>query len=192
MKRFIGYYRPCDFMTMTGTAFGFTGIMLSAAGHFVLAGVCLLMSGLCDGLDGTLARKHNYDQNARNYGVQLDSLSDTVCFGVAPAFLTACIAHNIVSYVFCGLYILCGVIRLAYFNMLAADPNAEKGVYIGLPITAVSIVYPPVLFILSAAGSESMGIILTSLLVVLALLFISRFKIKKPNIFGALIPSKKN
>ena len=88
-KYIIGYYRKCDFLTMTSIAIAFVGMLLAVQGHFLWATFCMLMSGLCDCFDGKLARKYEYEENAKVYGVQMDSLADVISFGAFPAILTA-------------------------------------------------------------------------------------------------------
>ena len=53
----------------------------------------------CDGFDGALARKYKYNEKQKIYGVQLDSLSDVICFGCLPAVLTVAISNHIISYI---------------------------------------------------------------------------------------------
>lgn len=120
---------------MLGTTIAFIGMCCAFNGHFSLASLCLMLSGICDSFDGTLARKYKYDKSQQEYGVQLDSLSDVICFGILPAIITVLISTSIVSVIICIFYMLCGVIRLAYFNMLHTTKAAKKGEYIGLPIT---------------------------------------------------------
>ena len=82
MKKFIiGFYRKCDFITMTGTLFSFIGLMLVLSQHFTMAVLCMVVSGICDAFDGTVARMSKSTKMEKAYGVQLDSLSDVICFG---------------------------------------------------------------------------------------------------------------
>ena len=117
-KYFIGQFRPCDLLTMLGTITAFIGIILAFNNHFTMAVLCLIICGICDGFDGTLARSHNYSESQKVYGSELDSLSDVICFGVFPAILTYLLSSNIYVSIICILYLMCGVIRLTYFNML--------------------------------------------------------------------------
>lgn len=182
MKMIIGFYRKCDLLTMCGMVISFVGMLLAIHGHFTYAALCLLISGICDGFDGTLARKKKYSENEKTYGIQLDSLSDLVCFGVFPAILTCLISDNIYAYIIAGIYLLCGLVRLAYFNTLAADPKSKKNVFIGVPITTVSIVYPLILFIFRFINYDFLEILLPLLLLMLGILFILRIEIKKVNL----------
>ncbi|MDD6941813.1 MAG: sulfatase-like hydrolase/transferase [Bacilli bacterium] len=182
MKYIIGYFRKCDMLTMLGTTIAFIGMCCAFNGHFSLASLCLMLSGICDSFDGTLARKYKYDKSQQEYGVQLDSLSDVICFGILPAIITVLISTSIVSVIICIFYMLCGVIRLAYFNMLHTTKAAKKGEYIGLPITSIAIAYPIILIILRILNPGLLSKVMPAVLLIMGSLFIARFKLKKPNV----------
>lgn len=182
-RRFIiGYYRKCDFVTMIGVAITFVGMLLAFKSHFLLATFCMMLSGLCDAFDGKLAQKYKYDKNAMVYGIQLDSLADVICSGAFPAILTAVQSPYILTYIVCGFYLLCGVIRLAYFNTMAADENAEKNVFIGVPITTATIVYPLFMIVTRLINKEMVPFVMPVVLGILGVLFVLRIRIKKPDI----------
>lgn len=183
MKKYIiGFFRKCDLLTMTGTTIAFLGMFSAFKAHFQIAALCLLLCGVCDAFDGTLARKYKYSKSEQEYGVQLDSLSDVICFGLLPAIITILISNNsILSVIICIYYMLCGVIRLAYFNMLHTTKAAKKGEYIGLPITSIAIVYPLVLILLRYINPNLLSVVLPIILLCMGTLFIGKFKLKKPN-----------
>lgn len=56
-KNIIVFFRKCDILTMTGTMIAFLGIVCVFKAHFTIAAFCLLLCGICDSFDGTLARK---------------------------------------------------------------------------------------------------------------------------------------
>ena len=146
-NKIIGYYRKCDLLTMLGTTISFIGIILVLNMHYTLATLCMVLSGICDAFDGTIARKNKYTKEQQVYGIELDSLSDVICFGLFPAILTAMISPFFITKIICVFYMLCGVIRLAYFNASNITDETKKGKYIGVPITTVSIIYPIVFFL---------------------------------------------
>ena len=148
MRKIIGYYRKCDILTMCGTFLAFIGIILAINDHFTFSAFCLFLCCVCDGFDGKLARMKRYKKEQKVYGAQLDSLSDVICFGVFPAILTSLICNNIYVYIISAIYMLCGLVRLAYFNTLDIMPKSKKNVFIGVPITTVAIIYPIILFII--------------------------------------------
>ena len=182
MKYIIGYFRKCDMLTMLGTTIAFLGMYCAITAHFSIASFCLLLSGLCDSFDGTLARKYKYNKSQQEYGVQLDSLSDVICFGILPAIITVLISNNVFSIIICIFYMLCGVIRLAYFNMLHTTKAAKKGEYIGLPITSIAIVYPIILMILRIINQDLLAKVMPAILLIMGCLFIAGFKLKKPDV----------
>lgn len=179
MKYIIGHFRKCDFVTMLGTTLGFLGIICGFTSHYTISILCLVLCGICDAFDGTLARKYNYNSEAKEYGVQLDSLSDVICFGLFPALLTVSLNNSIFSIIISAIYMLCGVIRLAYFNTLHVTNQSKKGIYIGLPITIIAIVYPLCYLIFKIS---TLKIIIPYILLLIAILFISRINIKKPDV----------
>lgn len=168
---------------MTGIAIAFTGMLLALKSLFSLATFCMVLAGVCDAFDGKLARKYEYEKKAMVYGVQLDSLADVVCSGVFPVILTVAQSPYLLTYIACGFYLLCGVIRLAYFNTMAADENAEKNVYIGVPITTITIVYPLFMIVTHLVNEESVRFVMPAVLAVLGILYILRIRIRKPDIF---------
>lgn len=182
MKYFIGFFRKCDLLTMLGTSLAFLGIYLACEDHFTVAVFCLLLCGICDSFDGTLARKYKYSKEAQEYGVQLDSLSDVICFGVLPAVITMLVTKSYISVLIGIFFMLCGVVRLAYFNMLHTTNNAKKGVYIGVPITAIAIVYPIIFIIIKYISFDILKIVMPILLIIMGVLEISKINIKKPNV----------
>ena len=71
-------------ITLTGLSFGLSSIRFAIELDFNLAIVCILFAGVCDVLDGMLAR---HLQSQSDLGAQLDSLSDFLSFGIAPGLL---------------------------------------------------------------------------------------------------------
>ena len=132
----------------------FVGLMMALKYHYTIAVMCLLISGICDAFDGKLARKYKYSKRQGLYGEQLDSLSDCFCFGAFPAILTCLLSPRIYTYIIAIFYLLCGVIRLAYFNMLAIDETNKFKGFIGVPITTISVVYPVFFFLVVHISSS--------------------------------------
>ena len=77
-KKFIGFYRDCDLLTMTGTCMALLGCVFAINGNRLIPIFLLILSGICDGFDGKLARRHKSTEEQSTYGVQLDSLSDLI------------------------------------------------------------------------------------------------------------------
>src|SRR5215472_9115188 len=71
-------------ITSLGMLSGFYSAISSIAGHFELAAVMIMVAFICDGLDGRIAR---LSRTSSQFGIEYDSLSDVVAFGMAPAIL---------------------------------------------------------------------------------------------------------
>lgn len=182
MKKIIGHYRKCDMLTMFGTFCSFMGIILTLNEHYTISILLLLISGICDGFDGTLARKYEYSEEQKLYGVQLDSLSDVICFGCFPAIITVAVSRTWITYVIAALYLLCGVVRLAYFNTMAMVSKSKKKIFIGFPITTSAIIYPIIFFIIRLINFDLLKIVIPILLVIIGAMFIVRIEIPKPDV----------
>lgn len=191
MKKIIGYYRDCDLLTMTGTSMALLGMVFAINGNKLLPIFCLIISGICDGFDGKLARRKEATKEQNVYGVQLDSLSDLISFGAFPLVLTAtCLPRNCYyAWIAIIFYSLCGMIRLAYFNTLDICKENEKGVFIGAPITTISIIYPLVYLICFFNHFQYFSIISSIFFVLVGISFIYRIKIKKLDDKGKIILS---
>jgi CDP-diacylglycerol---serine O-phosphatidyltransferase len=191
MKKFIGYYRDCDLLTMTGTCMALLGTVFAINGNKLLPIFCLIVSGICDGFDGKLARRRENTKEQSVYGVQLDSLSDLISFGVFPLVLTvSCLPPNCYyAWIAIIFYSLCGMIRLAYFNTLDICKKNEKGYFIGAPITTISIVYPVVYLFCFFNHFRYFPIIATIFFTLVGISFIYRMKIKKLDDEGKIVLS---
>ncbi|GAB1254693.1 CDP-diacylglycerol--serine O-phosphatidyltransferase [Desulfovibrio sp. TH_2024_36128] len=113
---------------------GFLSMVWAGQGRFEAACMAILLSAVMDGLDGKVARLTN---TASEFGVQYDSLSDLVAFGLAPAMLLwqwQLQSFNRVGIAAAFIYAACGALRLARFNVSTAA--AGKRFFIGLPIPA--------------------------------------------------------
>ena len=115
--------------TILGLCVGLTAIRFVMAGKFEIAAALIVFSTLIDGLDGLLARRLNA---ASDIGAQLDSLSDFLCFGVAPALLVFQMALGPepgIGWIFVLGYASCCCLRLARFNVAndaPVDPAKPK------------------------------------------------------------------
>lgn len=184
---FIGFYRPSVLLTYIGLAFSVTGMVLAFLGYIPAAIMCLILAGVCDMFDGTVARACKRSDTEKKFGIQIDSLVDTVSFGVFPIVLGICMGFtsrlNTVIYV---LYGLAAVIRLAYFNVLAEEKtvfNKKKkenvSYYYGLPVTSIAIILP-FTYNLNIYNSSIFLKAFPLVMLMTAILFVLNIKIKKP------------
>lgn len=179
----IGVFDYTVILTYGSLVSAITGIILGFNGNAFGAVICLLLCGLFDGFDGKVARsKKNRTQFEKDFGVQIDSLCDVIAFGVLPVAIGYSL--GLMDYYYIPIYcffVLCGLIRLGYFNSLELEEqrlktNKVKG-YIGLPITSSTFIFPLV-FIFRQASVINYIYAIT--LLITGLLFISKIKIKKP------------
>ena len=149
----------------------------------ILIAIRLILAAFaCDFLDGRLAR---LAQKESQFGREFDSLADIVSFGVAPAFLV----FRIVLYQFersgwliAAIYLVCGGIRLARFNVLSMRPESHKGrEFIGFPIpSAAAVVVSVAMFMMWMVGQgHELGpsrYALAGLMVLLSILMVSNVR----------------
>ena len=181
----IGFYDYTVLLTYLGFASGVIGIYFSVLGNPFAAIICLMFSGLCDMFDGKVARtKKRRTVEERNFGVQLDSLSDLVCFGILPTMIGYSL--GVKSSLLVPLlifYPLAALIRLAYFNMLEVIRNSSTPVkqYTGLPVTSAALIFPFIYIFKKFIGTY-FPYVYAGMLLVVGILFITKIKIKKPGI----------
>lgn len=116
----LGVYDYTVVLTYVSLMVSIGGMMFAVNGHLHLGVMCLAISGLCDMFDGKIARtKKNRTEVEKRFGIQIDSLSDIVCFGVAPAVLCYCFGmRGVIGMAILMFYVLAGLIRLAWFNVM--------------------------------------------------------------------------
>lgn len=178
----IGYYNYTVLFTLFGTLSGVLGIRFAVRGNIFASLICLMLCGFFDMFDGTIARtKKNRSEFEKKYGVQLDSLSDIVCFGVLPAIIAFEVTEPL-GYInaLCILYLITAISRLAYFNVeeeiRTQKENTPRKTYTGLPVTAISIILP-VLFLIGSFCETMLPIIILVGILIVAILQISKIKL---------------
>ncbi len=120
--------------TIANMAFGFFSILLASDGRYVQAAWFIILSYVMDMLDGRVARLVHGESS---FGVEIDSLSDWMSFGIAPAYLIYKLVlkdYGVWSYPVAFLYVLCGALRLARFNVKSHFGGGSKDFFQGLPI----------------------------------------------------------
>ena len=182
----IGFYDYTVVLTFVSLASSVLGMTQAMDGRFRTALICLAISGLCDTFDGKIARsKKNRTSDEKLYGIQLDSLCDVVCFGVFPALICYLMGMNgFLSIAALCYFVLCGVIRLSYFNVLetnrqSGSPDSEK-VYHGLPITSIAGILPLVFVLGIFVEDQTFLYMLFATMLIVGTLYIIDFRLKKP------------
>jgi len=160
----------------TGNLFlGFWAIVKTLDGEFAEAAPLIGGAVVLDMLDGRIARLTG-TQSA--FGAELDSLADTVSFGVAPALLAYGWALNLVpraGWLAAFLFLVCGVLRLARFNI--QKNVVDSRFFVGLPIPAAAAhVAAIVLFVPEPSSLRLASALMLALVVTLALLMVATFR----------------
>jgi len=136
-----------NIITGANLVIGMLAVSYAIDGKFVIASILILIAAFLDRFDGILARKMG---TSSEFGKELDSLADLVSFGVAPA-LTAYLWRlgdmGIAGLLIIILYVLCGALRLARFNIMNVS-----GYFLGIPITIAGALVA--IIILSAGNAH--------------------------------------
>lgn len=183
----IGFYDYTVVLTYVSLMVSLFGMTLASNGHYKMAIVCLAISGLCDMFDGKIARtKKNRSEEAKKFGIQIDSLCDVVCFGAFPIVICYSMGiRDVIGVAILLLYGVAGVIRLAFFNVMEEirqnQTTENRKYYQGLPITSSSVALPLMYVIRPLFSDEIFLIIVRVMMLLIGVLFITDFKFKKPS-----------
>ena len=182
----LGIYNYTVILTYIGFLSGFAGILCALEGHLSAAVLCLLGAGVCDVFDGKVAStKKDRSRSEKRFGIQIDSLSDLVCFGVLPAVIVYSLGGAWVRALACGAYVLCALIRLAWFNVdEEARQDFDTGrrkVYLGLPVTSAAAIFP-LLIGVGTLRHWPLHIMGPLTLLIVAAAFLTPFSIRKPSL----------
>lgn len=149
--------RAQDVLSLMNAISGFSAMILAHLGDLELSVLMVIAAALFDGADGIVARRSGQSE----LGPHLDSLADMVSFGVAPAAATFFFHSEPRLLILCALYMLCGMLRLARYNISPSEWTHFEG----LPITAAGLVLGVSILLDSLMLSSSLMIILSALMV---------------------------
>ena len=163
-------------LTLSSIFMAFYAIIASIKGDFFLAGALILGAGFFDGIDGKVAR---LTKTTTRFGLELDSLADVISFGVAPAILVynwALAPMAQIGWVSAFVYVACGALRLARFNVQSGNIDPKR--FNGLPIpAAAAMLATTVLFCHKIdIQPDSLGLTILIAVVVLSFLMVSSIK----------------
>lgn len=137
----LGFWNKSVYITYLGVFCAVFGLFFSIEyGNPDYAFAGMMIAAVCDMFDGKVARSiPNRTEQEKNFGVEIDSLGDIVCFITVPAIAIYEMVKlngniHMFHYVALSLYVVCGVIRLAYFNVAMADNSKAIHEYQGLPV----------------------------------------------------------
>ena len=193
MIRLIGFYDYTVILTYLSLISSVFGITQAIHGDYKMAILCLGLSGVCDAFDGRVARsKKNRTEDEKNFGIQLDSLCDVICFGVFPALICYLMGvRGVLGLAIVFFYCTCAVIRLAFFNVLEAKRQKEEGgcnkTYRGLPVTSIAFMLPMAFCLQFLVSEMAFLVILHVLLLAVGFLFVLDFPLPKPGLKEILI-----
>ncbi len=212
----IGFYDYTVVLTYLSMLSATTGIVLclNDIGHPYLGMFFLMFCGLCDAFDGKVARtKKDRTDQMKRFGVQIDSLSDLVAFGLLPACIGIAMLRSSIEFsifpdfkflhladksatikviltAIAVLYALAAMIRLAYFNVLEEERQKKEGgenkMFVGLPVTSAALVFPTILLV-HIFSSADLTLLYFMFLAIVGALFVSSVQIKKPSTKHILI-----
>ena len=145
--------------------------------------------------DGKIARHTKRSKDAQEFGIQIDSLCDLICFGVFPAFIVSCIGpKHWLTMIAAGLYILGAVIRLGYFNVMESkrqqETNENRKYFQGLPVTSAALIFPLIFAVdnvISGKISVNIRPIYVIMMFITGFLFVWDIKVKKPRRKEAIV-----
>ena len=123
-----------DIFTLANVIFGLLAILFIINENYIFAISSLFLAVIADYLDGRLARKLKQENT---FGKELDSLADTISFGVAPAIFGFSLIQTPLAIASFTIFLFCGILRLARYNIM----NIQDG-YAGMPITLNGIIIP--------------------------------------------------
>ena len=167
-----GFFVLPSLFTSASLFGGFYAIIAAIHGRYEAAATAIIISCVFDGLDGRIAR---FTHTASPFGNEYDSLSDLVAFGVAPAtlsYLWALEPFGRLGWLAPFMYVICGALRLARFNV--QKNNVEAKYFSGLPIPAAGCFIASLVLFTSALGgsSENKSIIIV-MIYILSFLMVS-------------------
>ena len=168
-----------NMLTLIGVCIGLTSIRFALDGKFEFAIIAIMFAALIDGLDGRIAR---LIKGTSKVGKELDSLTDMISFGVAPAFIMYFWKLNTLGrfgWLLCLIYVICVALRLARFNVNTGQaPSWRDNFFEGVPSPAGGIlVLTPLIFSLTSFNLININydIIVPLFFIVTSLLLISKF-----------------
>ncbi len=168
-----------NMLTLIGVCIGLTSIRFALDGRFEFAIIAIIFAALIDGLDGRIAR---LIKGTSKVGKELDSLTDMISFGVAPAFIMYFWKLNTLErfgWLLCLIYVICVALRLARFNINTnQEASWRDNFFEGIPSPAGGIlVLTPLIVSLSGFDYVQLNydIIVPIFFVITSFLLISKF-----------------
>lgn len=183
---FIGKFNRTVVVTYLSIAAFLVGAYYSLFEGNIAAGIiCLVISGICDTFDGKIARMvKNRTEEDKQFGIQIDSLADVIAFTISPLTIfygyilwNNVDIHPVLIILASTALIVCGITRLAYFNVVTAAGPIKY--YKGLPVTMTSVVFPLLYLLDNCLSHVAFAYTYLVAIFVVSFLFVLNFNIKK-------------
>lgn len=183
--KLIGFYNYTVVLTYLGAAAAVCGIFFSVSGHPFWGVLCLLLAGMTDMFDGKIASTMKRNEAERTFGIEIDSLCDLISFGALPLAIGYGMGlSGGIFYVSTVFYLLCAIIRLAYFNVDEIErqkkETGSRQYYYGLPVTSAALLFP-LLFSFQSSLGKTAVVLYQIFLFAVGAAFILRFRLPKPD-----------
>ena len=167
-----GVYLLPNLVTSGALFCGFYSIITAIGGNYILAAIYILFAMILDGLDGRVARMTN---TQTSFGEYFDSLSDMLCFGVAPALLIYLSSLSMftsgylakISYIACFIYIASTAIRLARFN--SRNQTTDKKYFMGLASPAAAAILICYVWLMQDLGVDIQSYVTLTVILIVSL-----------------------
>jgi CDP-diacylglycerol---serine O-phosphatidyltransferase len=182
-----------NLVTLLALCAGLTAIRMAFEDRYVLAVAAIVFAAILDGLDGRLAR---FLKGTSRFGAELDSLSDFVNFGVAPALiLYFWDLHELKSagWIAAMVFAICGSLRLARFNVMIDDPDRPvwaANFFVGVPAPAgaITVLLPIYMVFLGVPRSGVLTWLTLFYTLAIASLMVSRLPVFSGKRVGTRVP----
>ena len=185
----LGKWNKSVILSYVGLSLAIIGIYLAIKGYDMkYTQICFMYVGICDLFDGTVARMCKRTKEEKQFGIELDSLIDVIDFLALPIVILICLGitkwYALPVYI---IYTIFGIARLAHFNITTEDSKTPRKFYEGLPVTYAAFFFTTVYLLSYVLKTSIFNIIYLIMTLVIALLYILKIKIHKPNLIASVI-----
>ena len=175
-------------LTYLSLAFGAGALAGAAAGRSGVAGIAIAIAVIADTFDGRFARRFGNDPRRRALGIELDSLSDAIAFGIAPPLCSIWLLHadgavGAALWAAAFVHAACAITRLASFNVdSSVSPKPESGDvpkpagegrdesgFVGIPVPVAALIWATALLVQPTAAATAIVIVVTAAAMVMPL-----------------------
>lgn len=176
----IGKYNKSVILTYIGGIFALFGMIFAIIDNLQYSLICLMLAGICDLFDGKIARMCKRTDIEKEFGKQIDSLVDVFSFVALPCVIAIKLFLNINIWlcIIIIFYLLSGIIRLAWFNIISSKEEAVK-YFIGVPVAYIAVALP-IIYAMDMLFKLNIDFIYPIVYIIFAVLFILNIKIPKP------------